>query len=56
MVEAVLQRGGEVATVQEARPSFDEVFAILVERGRDDEGGAASNADADAEASDRQAT
>jgi ABC-2 type transport system ATP-binding protein len=56
MVEAVLQRGGEVATVQEARPSFDEVFAILVERGRDDEGGAAPDADADVDASDRPAT
>ncbi len=34
VAEAVSQRGGEVATVQEARPSFDEVFAILVERDR----------------------
>ena len=34
VVEVVLQRGGEVATVQEARPSFDEVFALLVERDR----------------------
>lgn len=34
VVEVVLQRGGEVATVQESRPSFDEVFAALVERDR----------------------
>jgi ABC-2 type transport system ATP-binding protein len=34
VVESVLQLGGEVATVQELRPSFDEVFAVLVERDR----------------------
>ncbi len=34
VVEAVGQHGGDVATAQEARPSFDEVFAILVERDR----------------------
>jgi ABC-2 type transport system ATP-binding protein len=34
VVEVVLQHGGEVATVQEARPSFDEVFAVLVQRER----------------------
>jgi ABC-2 type transport system ATP-binding protein len=34
VVEAIAQRGGEVASVSEARPSFDEVFAILVERDR----------------------
>ena len=34
VVEAIAQRGGEVASASEARPSFDEVFAILVERDR----------------------
>lgn len=34
VVEAVTQRGGEVTTATERRPSFDEVFAILVERDR----------------------
>ena len=35
VVEAVAQRGGEVTSATERRPSFDEVFAILVERDRD---------------------
>lgn len=34
VVEAITQRGGEVTTAQETRPSFDEVFALLVERDR----------------------
>jgi ABC-2 type transport system ATP-binding protein len=34
VVEAVTTRGGEVVSAAEARPSFDEVFAILVERDR----------------------
>jgi ABC-2 type transport system ATP-binding protein len=34
VVDAITQRGGEVASATEARPSFDEVFAILVERDR----------------------
>jgi ABC-2 type transport system ATP-binding protein len=34
VVEAITQRGGEVTSAQEARPSFDEVFALLVERDR----------------------
>jgi ABC-2 type transport system ATP-binding protein len=34
VVDAITQRGGEVASASEARPSFDEVFAILVERDR----------------------
>jgi len=34
VVEAITRNGGEVASVNEARPSFDEVFAILVERDR----------------------
>ena len=34
VVEAVTQRGGEVASANEARISFDEVFAVLVERDR----------------------
>jgi ABC-2 type transport system ATP-binding protein len=34
VVEAIAQRGGEVTTAQETRPSFDEVFALLIERDR----------------------
>ncbi|HET7169799.1 MAG TPA: ABC transporter ATP-binding protein [Candidatus Limnocylindrales bacterium] len=34
VVEAITSRGGEVASASEARPSFDEVFAVLVERDR----------------------
>lgn len=34
IVEAINGAGGEVATAAEARPSYDEVFAILVERAR----------------------
>jgi ABC-2 type transport system ATP-binding protein len=34
VVDAIGQRGGQVVSAQEARPSFDEVFAILVERDR----------------------
>ena len=34
VVEAITQRGGEVASANEARTSFDEVFAILVQRDR----------------------
>ena len=32
VVEAIQARGGEVASAREERPSFDEVFAALVER------------------------
>jgi ABC-2 type transport system ATP-binding protein len=42
VVEAVSRHGGEVATAGESRPSFDTVFATLVERDR------AATADADA--------
>jgi ABC-2 type transport system ATP-binding protein len=34
LVEAVNTAGGEVSAAAEARPSYDEVFAILVERAR----------------------
>jgi ABC-2 type transport system ATP-binding protein len=34
VVEAIRAQGGEVASAREVRPSFDEVFAILVTRGR----------------------
>jgi hypothetical protein len=34
LVEAVTSRGGEVASASESNPSFDEVFAVLVERSR----------------------
>ncbi|HYH93459.1 MAG TPA: DUF4162 domain-containing protein, partial [Candidatus Saccharimonadales bacterium] len=50
VVEAVTANGGEVASAREYRPSFDEVFAILVQRDRaahataaaDDESGEAA--------------
>jgi ABC-2 type transport system ATP-binding protein len=35
VVEAITSRGGEVASAAEVRPSFDEVFALLVERDRE---------------------
>ena len=34
VVDAITGSGGDVAAASEARPSFDEVFAILVERDR----------------------
>jgi ABC-2 type transport system ATP-binding protein len=34
LVEAITATGGEVSSAAEARPSYDEVFAILVERAR----------------------
>jgi ABC-2 type transport system ATP-binding protein len=34
IVEAISGSGGEVATAAETRPSYDEVFALLVERAR----------------------
>ena len=34
VVDAITQRGADVASATEDRPSFDEVFAILVERDR----------------------
>jgi ABC-2 type transport system ATP-binding protein len=34
LVEAVNRAGGDVSSAAEARPSYDEVFAILVERAR----------------------
>ena len=34
LVEAITSGGGDVATATEVRPSFDEVFAVLVERTR----------------------
>ena len=46
IVDAVKAAGGEVVAAQEERPSFDDVFAILVERAR------AATAAADADASD----
>jgi ABC-2 type transport system ATP-binding protein len=35
VVEAITSGGGEVSSAAEVRPSFDEVFALLVERDRD---------------------
>jgi ABC-2 type transport system ATP-binding protein len=34
LVESVRSKGGEVVSAAESRPSFDEVFALLVERSR----------------------
>ena len=34
VVEAITSSGGDVNAAREVRPSFDEVFAILVERDR----------------------
>lgn len=34
VVEAITSHGGEVGSAAEARPSFDEVFAVLVQRDR----------------------
>jgi ABC-2 type transport system ATP-binding protein len=34
LVEAITSNGGDVATATEVRPSFDEVFAVQVERTR----------------------
>jgi ABC-2 type transport system ATP-binding protein len=43
VVDAISEAGGDVAAVREVRPSFDEVFAELVERdARSREGGAAA--------------
>ena len=44
IVDAVKAAGGDVVAAQELRPSFDEIFAILVERAR----AATAAADADA--------
>ena len=37
VVQAVGELGGEVVSAREERPSFDEVFALLVERGARDQ-------------------
>jgi hypothetical protein len=34
VVEAITQRGGDVRSAAEVRPSFDEVFALLIQRDR----------------------
>jgi ABC-2 type transport system ATP-binding protein len=45
VVEAVTAAGSEVVSAQEVRPSFDEVFALLVERAREDEAARAAAQD-----------
>lgn len=47
LVEAITAKGGDVVSAAETRPSFDEVFALLVERNRaerasDDDAGKAA--------------
>ena len=34
IVDTITSAGGEVSSAAEARPSYDEVFALLVERDR----------------------
>jgi ABC-2 type transport system ATP-binding protein len=50
VVEAIRQRGGEVSAAREYRPSFDEVFVLLVERDRATRAGADSDHSAGARA------
>ena len=50
VVEAIRARGGEVVSAREERPSFDDVFAALVER---DEAARRQDGDGRAAAGDR---
>lgn len=50
VVAAVSSRGGDVASAQESRPSFDAVFTTLVQRDRDAQAATAATADAGTEA------
>jgi ABC-2 type transport system ATP-binding protein len=43
VVDSVTSSGGEVVSAQEARPTFDEVFALLVERAEADASAAAES-------------
>ena len=45
VVQAVTDRGGDIVTASETRPSFDTVFATLVERQRAADGAAAAAAE-----------
>ncbi len=57
VVEAVRERGGEVASAREERPSFDDVFATLVERDREERAAAeAASGDDDRPTADRETT
>ena len=47
VMDAIVERGGEVESAREYRPTFDEVFAELV-RARDRRGSAASRRDGEA--------
>jgi hypothetical protein len=50
VVDAVTSSGAEVISAQEVRPTFDEVFAVLVERAQIEDAEAAKAAiEADAE-------
>jgi ABC-2 type transport system ATP-binding protein len=53
VVEAVNDAGAEVVTAQEVRPSFDEVFARLVERAGEDDDEAETAGDGAARASEQ---
>ena len=50
VVQAITDRGGEVASASETRPSFDTVFATLVERQRAEDAAAAEAASSTGEA------
>lgn len=54
VVEAVRARGGEVTSAREERPSFDDVFAALVERDRDGPAGDESAEGADPPSNERR--
>jgi ABC-2 type transport system ATP-binding protein len=45
VVQAIADRGGEVVSAAETRPSFDAVFATLVERQREADAAAAASAE-----------
>jgi hypothetical protein len=44
VVDQVTSEGGEVLSAQEMRPTFDEVFAVLVERAKAEDAAAAKAA------------
>ena len=52
VVEAITSRGGEVRSAAEARPSFDTVFATLVERQQAADAAAEAAAEAESAAAD----
>ena len=47
VVEAITESGGDVTAAREVRPSFDEVFAVLVERANEEAARVAAQKQAD---------